>query len=106
LRARRVIQAGRFVRRAADVPGADNAVTVRKGKVEQTPRVHVLGMDRALGDLVDKLVNDGNRLKHSLPQNGRPESLSRLRAWVMAHSLQSVQEESKRPLAISAADHA
>lgn len=106
LRARRVIQAGRLVRRAADIPGADNAVTVCEGKVEQTPRVHVLGMDRALGNLVDELVNDGNRLEHRLPQNRRTETLSRLRAWVMAHSLQSVQEEGKRPLAVGTTNHA
>ncbi|QBZ54568.1 hypothetical protein PoMZ_10271 [Pyricularia oryzae] len=91
---------------AAHISCADDAVPVREGKVEQAARVHLLGLDDALGYVVDELVDQFNGLEHRPAQNGWPEPLLRLRARVVSHALQRVEEQGKRPLAVRAAHDA
>lgn len=100
-----IVQTRCLIRRAADIARADNAVAVRDGKVKKTPGIDVLGVDDALGDVVDHLVDLGNRLEHRLPEDGRAKSVLWLGARVMAHPLQRVQEQRKRPLAIGPSSH-
>jgi len=81
-------------------------VAVTQGEVQETPCVHILGKDGALRDAVDEFVDQSNCLEHGLPKHRRAETIDRLRTGIVAHALQRVQEERKRPLAVCTTDHA
>ena len=81
-------------------------MSVRDGKVEQTPRIDVLVLDDARRDSIDELVAKLNSPQHRLPQHRRPEAPLGRRAWVMPHTLQRIKEQRKRPLAVRAARNA
>lgn len=75
-------------------------MAVRDGKVEQTPRVYILVVDGAFGYGIDQLVDQCDRLEHCFPQHRRPKALLGLRAGVVAHALESIEEQCKGPLAV------
>lgn len=100
LRTRREVQASRLIRLTADVPRADDSMTIRHSKVEQTPGLQI-GNIVLLRNLAHKLIYLGNCLHHDPAQKGLPESL---RTWIRTriHTLllKEVEEKCKRPLAI------
>ena len=60
-------------------------------------------MNDAFGNLFDELVDDGDCLEHSLPQNSWPKPVLWLGARVVTHSLESIEEQGECPLAVCAA---
>ena len=100
-RPRGKIQRRSFVRRAADVLRAHDAMTVRHGEVEQTPLIpHFVPQLRRRG--VHEAVDAPDRLQHRLPENRVPEPVERalLAVGVDARLFQTVEEESKGPFAV------
>lgn len=99
-------QARRIVRPAAHVARAHDALAVRDGEVQQA--THIALRARLLRDLSDKAVDPLNRLEHGFAQHrvSKAVFLLHLIVWVGAESLQAVEEEGKRPLAVGAASHA
>lgn len=105
----RKVQAGGLVGGAADVAGADDAVSVGDGEVEQAPRVELLAAFG--GDVGDQLVDALDGAQHGVSEHGVAKATAvaptiRGRARIMTTPLQAVEEDGKGPLAVGAAVHA
>lgn len=106
----RKVQAGGLVGGAADVAGADDAVSVGDGEVEQAPRVELLATFG--GDVGDQLVDALDGVQHGVSEHGVAKAAAaaataiRGRARIMTAPLQAVEEDGKGPLAVGAAVHA
>lgn len=105
-RAGREVQAGGFVRGAADVPGADDAVAVGDGEIEQAARVEGGAVVRAGGNGGDQGVDAVDGLEQGLAEHRVPEPAvvaDGLGARVVSGFLQAVEEEGEGPFAVGAA---
>ena len=79
----REIQRGRLVRRTAHVPGADDAVAIGHGKIEQAALIHhFVPQLRRRG--VDEGVDALDGLEHRFAEHRVPEAVERafLAVWV------------------------
>lgn len=96
------IQARRLIRLAADIPCADNGMTIRHRKIEQTAR---LNSDIVLGwNFAYQLIDPSNGLHHHLTQKRLSEALGTgVRARIGAFLFEEIKEQSKCPLAVRAA---
>jgi hypothetical protein len=107
LRPRREVQTRRLVRLAADIPRADDSVTIGNRKIEQTARLHVPGDIMPPGNVAHELINPRDGFHHDPPQQRLAEPLRPwVRAGIHALPLEQVEKQRKRPLAIRAALHA
>lgn len=100
-RPRGKIQRRGFVRRAADISCAHDAMTVRHREIEQAPLIHHFVPQlrrRGVHEAIDAL----DRLQHRLPEHRVPEPVkgALLAVGIKARLVQTVQEESKGPFAV------
>lgn len=96
------VQRSSFIGGTAHISRTHDAMTIGNGEVQKTPLVHHFVPQLGWGGIY-KGIDELDRLKHCLPEHRVPETIHRalLTIGVKACFLQTVEEESKSPFAVS-----